>query len=407
MGRTHTPEDGWERRLRTYPPLVVTALILAFVIVAFSADGSSTSTGRLGGDFPAFYGAGTIVNGGAIADLYDPATQAAAQSGLLGGEDGFIMYPYAPHVAAGYAPLAALPYRAAYAVHTAVMMGALVAALWLMRPMIGIVDRWFGATVAMTVTAYPVFVGVTGGQNTALSLLLIAAAWRAWHADRDALAGIALALLSFRPQYALPLLGLALLDRRFRTVMTASIGMGLVWAANAVLFGVDWVRVWLRKVTPLLEADATVNATNEIAPIGTLQALLGADSMFALVVGGAISLAVGCGFVWLWWRRPVGLTERMAITTCGLVLLGPHAIYYDSTLVAIGVFVLLDRGRVSGWTVGIVWAGGLTHLAADTLGASPLIAVIVAMLVVSGRALLGDDDQAADGSERVLPIHDS
>jgi len=403
-----SPLDArWQRRLRTHPPLILAAITAAFVFVVLTGDGSTTATGRVGGDFPAFYGAGTIVNDGAIDSLYDPATQAAAQVHLLGDETGFIMYPYPPHVAAAYAPLAALPYRLAYVLHTALMVGAFVGAFWLMRPMIAVVDRWFGATLAAVLTAYPVFVGVTGGQNTAISLLLVAATWRAWHHDRDALAGVALAMLAFRPQYALPLIGLALLDRRRRTVATATLGIGVVWAANAALFGFGWFTAWLRQVAPLLEADATINATNEIAPIGSLQALLGTDSAVALLVGGAVSVSVACGFAWLWWRRPVGLTERMAITTCGLMLLGPHAIFYDSALVAVAVLVLMSAGRLSGGGPAAIWATGLGHLTATLTGFSPLVLVVVAVLLFTTRALIGVDGQAADGSERVLPTHDS
>ena len=139
---------AWERRLRTYPVLILAALAAAFVFVVLAGSGSSTASGRVGGDFPAFYSAGTIVAAGDIDRLYDPAVQAAAQTELLGDEDGFIMYPYAPHVAAAYAPLSELPYRTAYVLHTALMVGALIGALWLIRPMVPLVGRWFGATAA-------------------------------------------------------------------------------------------------------------------------------------------------------------------------------------------------------------------------------------------------------------------
>lgn len=400
-------DASWERRLRVYPALILGALAVAFVFVIVAGSGSTTASGRVGGDFPAFYGAGTIVSNGDIDSLYDPATQAAAQVELLGDEDGFIMYPYAPHVAAAYQPLAALPYRLAYVLHTALMVGAFVGALALIRPMVPLVGRWFGATVGAVLTAYPVFVGVTGGQNTAISLLLIAAAWRCWHDDRDALAGAALAVLLFRPQYALPLLGLALLDRRWRTVVVASIGASVVWTLNAVLFGAGWLTSWLRQVEPLLEADAEINAVNEIAPIGVLQAILGAESTTALVGGGAVSVVLAFGFAWLWWRRPVGLTERMAITTAGLMLLGPHAIYYDTALLAFATLVLLDRRLIDGRIAAVIWLAGTIHLTKNVLDVSPLIVVIVAVLGLTTQRLLRRTDQAADGSDRVLPIQDS
>lgn len=396
---------AWERRLRIYPVLILVALATAFVFVILAGSGSSTASGRVGGDFPAFYGAGSIVAAGGADQLYDPAVQAAAQTELLGDEGGFIMYPYAPHVAAAYAPLSELPYRAAYVLHSALMVSALIGALWTIRPMVPLVGRWFGATVAATVTAYPVFIGVLGGQNTAVSLLLIAATWRAWHDDRDGVAGVALALLLFRPQYALPLIGLALLDRRWRTVAAASLGGVGVWLANAAVAGTGWLTTWYDGVRPLLEADAEINAANEIAPIGVLVALFG-ESAIAVVIGGAISAAIVLGLMGLWWRRPVDLTSRMAITTAALTLLGPHAIYYDSALLLFSVVVLLDRRHLSPAGAAFIWIAGLVHLTKSVADTSPLIVVVLGVLVITSQRLLRADQPAVD-PDRVLPIQDS
>jgi len=393
---------GLQQRLRVYPWFVLAAVVAAFVFIVATADGSSTTSGRLGGDFPAFYSAGSIVADGNVDRLYDPATQAAAQVDLLGDEDGFIMYPYAPHVAAVYSPLSALDYRDAYVLHTALMVAALVGSLWILRPVIGIVDRWFAAVIAATITAYPVFVGVMGGQNTAVSLLLIAATWRAWHDDRDGLAGVMLTVLLFRPQYALPIIGLALLDRRWRTVAVAAAGAVGVWLANAAVAGTGWISFWYDGVRPLLEADAEVNAVNEIAPIGVTVALFGENS-FAVLLGGAVSAALVAGLMWLWWTRRVDLSARMAITVAALPLLGPHAIYYDAALLVFTVLVLIDRGRLTPLGATIIWLATLVHLSRFLLNVSPLIVVIGAVLVVAGQRLIADQADA----DRVLPIHDS
>ena len=395
----------WQRRLRTYPLLVLAALAAAFVFVIAAGSGSDTAGGRVGGDFPAFYGAGSIVAAGDIDRLYEPAVQAEAQTGLLGDEDGFIMYPYAPHVAAAYAPLTELPYRSAYVLHSALMVGALVGALWTIRPMVPMIGRWFGASLATAVTAYPVFVGVLGGQNTALSVLLIAATWRCWHDDRDGLSGLALTLLLFRPQYALPLIGLALLDRRWRSVGVAILGTAALWCANAAIAGSSWLTTWYAGVRPLLEADAKINAANEIAPTGVLVALFG-ESTLAVAAGGLVSAAIAVGLMVLWWRRLVDLTSRMVITAAALPLLGPHAIYYDSALLVFAVFVLLDRHRLSPLGAGVIWAAGLVHLGSASIGASPLIVVIATVFAITTRRLL-DTGQPAVESDRVLPIQDS
>ncbi|MEM7142160.1 MAG: hypothetical protein AAF548_14145 [Actinomycetota bacterium] len=82
-----------DRRLTLYPKALLAALAVAFVIVLASGSGSDTASGRVGGDFPAFYSAGSIVADGDIDDLWDLEVQRAAQADLLGDEDGFIMFP--------------------------------------------------------------------------------------------------------------------------------------------------------------------------------------------------------------------------------------------------------------------------------------------------------------------------
>ena len=393
-----------DRRLNLYPKVLLLALAAAFVFVILSGDGSDTASGRVGGDFPAFYSAGTIVADGDIADLWDPETQAAAQENLLGDEDGFIMFPYAPHVAGAYSAFAALPYRTAYVVHTMLMVGFLVAALHLLRPLLAVVDRWFWLTLAATLTAYPVFVGVGGGQNTALTLFLVAAIWRSLADDREAVAGACVAVLLFRPQYALPILGLLLLARHWRAVATAVGGAVVVWAVNAALFGPAWLTTWLREVQPLLEADAEVNALNEIAPIGFLHSLLGTHSTLALLLGGVVSAAVVAVLVWAWWRSSLALDERMALTAAGLLLIGPHTIYYDSSLLLFTVLVLFDRGRIDRSLVGIAWAAGAVHLTKSAVGGSLLAPLVVAVFVATLWLLVA---RRQDDTSRVLPIQDS
>ncbi|MEO7556587.1 MAG: hypothetical protein ABIV94_08290, partial [Acidimicrobiales bacterium] len=82
------------------------ALAAAFVITLAAGSGSSTAAGRVGGDYPAFYGAGQRVADGDGHDLYDVDAQGRSQEGLYGEEVGYLAYVYPPPVAAFYAPLA-------------------------------------------------------------------------------------------------------------------------------------------------------------------------------------------------------------------------------------------------------------------------------------------------------------
>ncbi len=60
---------------------------------------AATLTGRLGGDYPAFYGVARIVASGDWKDLYSPEKQSQSQKGLLPGVAGFLPFAYPPFVA--------------------------------------------------------------------------------------------------------------------------------------------------------------------------------------------------------------------------------------------------------------------------------------------------------------------
>jgi len=372
---------GW--RLTAYPIAFLAVLAVSFVIVVGSGSGSSTVGGRIGGDFPAFYSAGTLVANGHIDNLYDPVAQASVQSELLGSERGFLAFAYAPHVALVYAPLSLVGYRLAYVIHTALMMTALVAALSMMRPMIGIIDRWFALAVAASIGFYPMFMAVGGGQNTAISLLLLVWLWRSLRDGNDIRAGLAVALLIFRPQYALPVLGLLFLGRHLKAVGWAIVGMAATWLVDALLLGPSWFTDWLHSVGPFVSKDADVNGHNAVAVVGFLQSLMGTRSAVAITLGALGSIAVAGVLARAWRSRRADLSHLMAMTAAGLVLLSPHTMFYDAGLIVIPLAVLADRSP-SRWRLVVVVSGlALLQTASAALGFSPFAPVVAAIFVMS------------------------
>ena len=64
------------------------------------------------------------------------------------------------------------------------MAGALVGALALLRKPVPIIGQYWLPSIAASLAFYPVFRAVGGGQNTAITVLLIAAVWRFLDDDR-------------------------------------------------------------------------------------------------------------------------------------------------------------------------------------------------------------------------------
>ena len=80
---------------------IALALVLAFAVALMSGSGAETASGRLGGDYPAFYAAGRLVTSDERRQMYDAARQIETQAGLFASDDGdgLLYFAYPPHTA--------------------------------------------------------------------------------------------------------------------------------------------------------------------------------------------------------------------------------------------------------------------------------------------------------------------
>jgi hypothetical protein len=366
-------------RILLYSRAALVALAAALVISVVGASGADGVSGRLGGDFPAFFAAGEIVADGDWTELYDPDRQLAAQEELFGDTEGsFLYFAYPPHVAPLYRPLAALPYRAAYAVHTLVMLAALVVALALIRPMVDLVRNHFELTVTITILSYPMLRATTGGQNTALSLLALAAMWRLLSDDHDIAAGFVLALLLYKPQLALPFVGLLLVSRRWQAIGGFAAGAGAVWSFSASLMGTQWVTGWWAEVSAFASLDADINGHNAISWLGAAEGIFGSGTAGALLVGWPLAAATALAAAFVWSRNEVGLAPKMAVGVFAAIMVSPHAMFYDAGLLVIPCVIVADRlGHRAAVALAIAFTASWLHLGASAVGVAPLFFVIV------------------------------
>jgi hypothetical protein len=378
-------------RARRASLAVLVALGVALLVAALSGSGSSTATGRLGGDHVEFYGTGKMVLDGHLDELYEPDAQRAAQEPYAGDDGGFLFFGYPPHVAVLYAPLAAIPFRLSWVVTTALMVGSAVGGLWLLRPVLPILRAAWWPCVALSLTFVPLFVGVGLGQNTGISLLLIAGAWRLLHDDRDVAAGVALGLLLFKPQLAIPILAFVAVSSRWRAIGTATLVGAATWAVNAVILGAGWVSTWLDGLSAFGEIDRASNAANTVSLLGIADTVAdGATAAKVLAV--ALDLAIVVAVALLWRRRGRDdVSGAMAVAVPAAVLLAPHALYYDAGLVVLTGLVVLGRAPRSLPPVLGAWFLGLGQVAAATIGLTPVVLAVLAAFA-GGWAVTGRPD---------------
>jgi hypothetical protein len=352
---------------------VLAALAIAFVATLTSGEGADTAAGRLGGDYPAFYAAGRIAASGDLDEVNDLERLEAAQEDLFPADEdeGFLTWAYPPHVALLYRPLAAVPYRASYALHTGLMIAAYVGAAWLLRRKVAWLDRAFIPGLAAGLLFYPMFRGIGAGQNTALTLLLLIGAWRASLAGRDGLAGVVLGLLLFKPQFALLAIAAWAVDRRWRAVATFGATAAATWVVTAAFAGTGWVSGWLDDLDAY-RATEDVNAENHVSL---------SEAADALVDVAALGWAVAAGVVYLvarrWWREP-----DVALLAPALLLVAAHAVFYDIGLALIPAAIALPAAPGA---VATLWLAGFLDPLKEALGFNPGVLALLGWLALASK----------------------
>lgn len=359
-------------RARRIAVALLAALAVAVVATLASGDGADTAAGRLGGDYPAFYAAGRIAADGDLDEVNDLERLEREQADLFpDAEDGFLTWAYPPHVALLYRPLTALDYRPSYAVHTAIMVAAFVAAVLLARPLVPWLGRATLPAVALGLAFYPMFRGIGAGQNTALTLLLLVAAWRLSASGRDAWAGVSLGLLLFKPQFAVVAVVLWAAARRWRAVAGFAAVAVATWALTAAFAGAGWVSRWIDDVRAY-DATEDVNAPNHVSLPEAAHAAFEWS-----VVGWIAAVGIGAATAWRWWRaRQIDL----GLAVPAILLCAAHAVFYDVGLVLLSAAALLP---VAPAATALLYAAGFVEPLKDALGWNPLAVVLVGWWAVN------------------------
>jgi hypothetical protein len=366
-------------------------------------DDSRVTPSMLGHDFLPFYMAGTMVRQGDVGQLYDLETSRDFQQRLantnnlqLGGSFGPWWNP--PHFAWLFAPYSALPYRVALAAWTLTGVLCLVAAMVLLIGMLPRSDddtpadfRTWGLIPLLILVSMPFAQAISHGQNTFLSLLILAATVALWRSDRALLAGMTIGLLFYKPQLAavvsvmlvLTMGSRALLGLTFTGLATLSLTVNTLpgtlgdWLTrlpdNLRVLQVDQPYFWERHVTLRAFWRLLLQGYEVGAVQGTVVALTTGVSV--LLVGGLLLAAyrqarlTRPGTPWHTDTRSIRRDRLISATIVVAPLVVPFYFDYDLLLLAIPATLLArerllicdaeDRGRLHTWAVRLL---ALTYL---------------------------------------------
>jgi hypothetical protein len=312
------------------------------------------------------YGAALVGIRDGYGRLYDLGAQKAAIESL---GPGFNPQPFIspPPLAWLVTPLLAIPFTAALAIWTLLLLGALVLTWRLLAP----TGRLTGAAhLALLLGVFPVAFGVMVGQPGALVAAAVATSWWLMRRDRPVLAGVALSLIVLKPQLALLVPICLLVAGRVKTFaawLAVSAAIGIVALA---MLGSDGVARYLDVLAQTQSPAWDITRRYSISgPLG-LGLLLSATQLVVLIVTVAAA----------WRHRHGGPEVPMAAGIVGSLLFTPYLGFQDFLMLVVAAWLLL-RTQLSGWQVGLLVLGyALLELAIVVLAIPILLAEALLLL---------------------------
>jgi hypothetical protein len=368
-------------RARLVPRLIaVLAVVVGVVWVALSRDGVDITGNPLGPDFLNVYAAGRMVGEGRPAAVYDWPAHGAVESAVLPHE-GYYGWHYPPMFLALAAPLARLGYAKALGLYLALTYGLYLGAAALFLR--GRLAPGLGREALLAAAVMPAaLVNMGHGQNGFLTAALLTAAL-ALLERRPVLAGVALGLLAYKPQFGLMIPIALFAGRHWRTIVAASLTVALTVAASVLAFGwASWAAFagsWGLTRTVILEQGAT--GWEKIVSLFSAARLLGGSVGLAYAVQGigTVLAAVAVAFVWARSSDPL---RRAAVLALALPLGTPYVLDYDLVILMPAVAGLALVGFEAGfapWRRTLLALLYLTPLVSRQIG---LVAHLPAMQAV-------------------------
>lgn len=367
-------------RLKWYSVCVLLGIFSALVIVLLSGAGPKILSGRLGGDFVPFYAAGRFVASFGFNELYDISRQLESQKDLFPDFKGVLPFPYPPFVALACIPLSFFSYRIAYMLFLFVNISAFFVAFVCLKKVVRGFDKFLLPVFTLSLTFYPFLKATLNGQLSAIIFMLFALTWRLTIEGRQYLAGFFMGLLLFKPQFAIPLIGVFILSGRFKIASSAIVTACMVIAVSLFFTGIQPYEQWYHFLKWFVPTDANVNGYNAVSWIGFLDAVFGTENSITFIIGYVCCFAtvIFISYVWVVGGTKSDLNAQMGIAAVSFVLIPPHVMFYDAGLIVLTYAVIIDKiNKRKFELICLVWLIALTQIFADQIGFSPLFFLVV------------------------------
>jgi hypothetical protein len=371
---------------------VVLALLMQLVSLATLPPVDACEGNPRTGDFLAFYTGAELIASGQGAHLYDLDIQERTQLAILDyPAQGWQPFVNPPGLAILLAWLRPFGYRSSFLVFDAVSVGLFALGAWRIRrhlPQVTATPLTAVTTLVAAMSFLPVVHTMLGGQNTVITLGLLAVGYSAWRDGQGVLLGVCVGLLSYKPQYAVIFGPLLLLGREWVAAAVAiALGFGH-YALGALYLGWDWPLV--------MQETLEVYEPVERAIEGPYHFSLPRFAHYSLPPGWVTPfttvtvLAVLGTSLWAAGRLDRDdpeLGTKWGLWLCTAMLVSPHLNDYDSGLLVLPVVLLVERmlattgGNPSLGFRLVVLAGWLSYLAKELAVALHFQPLVITLLV--------------------------
>jgi len=299
-------------------------------------------TGRV--DFRHLYTAGYMVRLGHAQGVYDYSLYEKFQKELVGPAQGALPFNHLAYEALFYVPFSLLSYQHAYLAFLAVNLIILAGSIRILRPLFSpLTQIWSLLPVAIVVCFLPVSIALIEGQDSLILLALFAAAITAAYAREDLKAGVLLGLTLFKFQYALPVVLLYLVWKRWRLLAGFAISGVAVIGLSVWLTGLSGLVTYARSILAMSAKYSTANGLlYGIHPDG-MPNLRGLVYMFT---GGLVSATHWIVLVGSVVVMVLGALKRPSLPGALLtaMLVSYHQVISDTSLLVLLIGLLFARG---------------------------------------------------------------
>ena len=328
------------REARAHAHIVAIILWTGMAIVTFGTRSSRNLIDHLKGeDFVQIYTLAHTAFEGPYPTLRTQAAFHQRQVELVPASEGDQYLPvYPPTAALLFRPLAALSYGWATVLWTMITIagyGLIVWTAWRSQRT-ALPD---GRFVAVAAAAFPpFFLLVLHGQTTLLPLLAFCLCWLGMKSGWPFAAGVALGLLTVKPQFAIVIGCVLTLGFTWRVLLGFAVSVALQGVAVASTMGMQAFDAYrqtvlgMPTVEHLLEPDAwrmhSVRTLTRLIPEPAGEMLWASVSLVLI----AVSVRV--------WRSRAPLSARLGIVVLATVLVNPHLFGYDAVVLVLPIIWL-------------------------------------------------------------------